>query len=144
MKVSTHFDLREFVPKATHDRWGDKSLRFIDPRLFAIAQALRDEYGPLEINDWHLGGGHQLRGYRPPDCTTGGKESAHKRGMAIDVQFDEETPAQVYAAILANKSKWTAMGVTTMEDVNDTPTWLHIAVENWGKPGEIVIVNPIP
>lgn len=144
MQVSTNFILQEFVPKATFEKWGAKSLRFINPALFRIAQALRDAYGPLEINDWHRGGHHQQRGYRLPDSPTGGKESAHKRGMAIDVEFDNETPAQVYADILNNKAKWTALGVTTMEDVNDTPTWLHLAIENWGKPGEIVIVNPIP
>lgn len=144
MYVSKNFILQEFVPKSTFIRWGEKSLRFLNPQLFVIAQALRDTYGPITLNDWHRGGRFQLRGYRPPDTVTGGKESAHKRGMAIDVDFDDEIPQQVYATILKDKAFWTELGVTTMEDVNDTPTWLHIAIENWGKPGEIVIVNPIP
>lgn len=142
MKVSKNFELEEFINKNTFLQYGSGSLKFIDNRIISIAQFLRDNFGGLTINDWHKGGHYNESGLRDFDTSTGAKFSQHKFGRAIDCKFSDYTVQQVYTKILANPKKFIDAGITTLEDISATPTWLHVDCRTTGKINDLTVVQP--
>lgn len=143
MKINQYFDLREFVPPEIWGRYGEKSIWFVDPKVFAIASAYREFFGvPVIVNTWHNGGQLTYRGYRPPDTKIGATFSQHRFGRAFDCHFVGLTVQEAYKRICDNFAPFAAVGLTTLEDVAHTPTWLHSdcrAVADNSKP---LIVRP--
>jgi hypothetical protein len=145
MKISPHFDLREFVPKAIWDEYGEKSTWFVDPRLIEGAEWLRSFFGePIIINNWHTGGSFQNRGFRPPNTTVGARLSQHKFGRAIDFNVQGVTSDAVYDA-LSNPGAWSLVAqhtaFTTMESKYFAKTWCHIDLRQT-RSNQLLIVNP--
>ena len=71
----------------------------------------------------------------------GAKLSQHRYGRAIDIQVAGMDPQEVYDYILKHADVFRAVGLTTMEDVRDTPTWNHLDVRQTDQ-AEILIVRP--
>lgn len=72
MKLGKHFDSAEF-------RCKDGSEHAIDPRLIAMLDDIRDQFGPVQI----------VSGYRSPAWNKkvgGASQSYHMRGMAADIR----------------------------------------------------------
>lgn len=95
MKLTKNFELREFVPAETYTEHGEGSIQQIDRNLANGAQLVRDHLKvalcvgdvvdiSMQINTWAYGGDMNYRGYRPPSCEVGAKESQHRFGRAID------------------------------------------------------------
>jgi len=153
MKISKHFDARELVPPQIWKTYGIISRQFLRPELLRVLDLLRDKLGrPVVVNNWHTGGQYKESGYRTPYTKTGAKYSQHKLGTAADVKvpeytkdevtYEAMTPMQVLAVILANADEFRAAGMTTYENPNATPTWLHIDCR-WREPNNaFVMVNP--
>ncbi len=148
--ISPYFKVQEFVPKATFQKWGAKSIRFMNPQAILLAQFTRSRFNRgVTINNWHSGGVYQFSGYRPPDCAEGSFESGHKRGLCIDVRVSGLSPEYVYQDILDNYPLWREAGLTTVEDIsittgsiaNDLGGWNHLSVE-WTGEQELTIVKP--
>lgn len=140
--LSKHFTIEEFVPKVVFDEFGENSKWFIRPELVKLAEFVRNWFGhPVIINNWHVDGNFQYRGYRPCSYSRGGKFSQHRLGTAMDFNIKGMTPQDVYKEIIDNKINFLIMGLTTMEDIKDTPTWTHIDIRNWGD-NELHIVKP--
>lgn len=140
--LSKHFSIEEFVPKPIFDRYMANSKWFIDPKLVAIAEFIREEFElPMTINNWHKGGKFQERGYRVPTTQTGARYSQHKFGRAIDFNIQGIPPQEVAEWIKASFAYLKPLGLTTIEHPDDTPTWTHIDVRNSGM-NELLIVNP--
>lgn len=139
MKVSNNFDLVEYMPKAVFEQFGNRCTWFLDTKLINVVQLLRDQYGPITINDWHQGGNYEYSGFRPQWSSVGAAYSQHRFGRAADLKFANHTVKEVYEDIIDNKRIWLERGLTTLENVRHTPTWLHIDV----RPSkEFLIVNP--
>jgi len=157
MKVSDNFDIREFVPLATYNRWREKSIWFIRPEIIRIAEAYKVFFKEfyqadgvlVTVNNYLFGGQLQYRGYRPPDCVIGARESQHRFGAGFDCDFtiikngDRRTPSytEVQKIILGHSKQFMEMGVTTIENTQYTPTWLHTDIRYTGL-DKILIVNP--
>lgn len=129
MKVSEDFILQEFVDPETYKRFGDKSIWFIDPKIIDIAQLIRNlTHKPVTINNWEWGGVYKESGLRSLTTTTGAKYSQHKYGRAIDIKVEGMSVQEVYNIIMQNIEIFRAVGLTTIEDIDKTPTWLHLDV----------------
>lgn len=129
--MSQHFVIQELVPPATFSRFGERAWWFLDPKIIAVLDALQEELGAerkIVVNSWHQRGQFQFSGFRPPDTTVGAALSQHRFGRAADVKVQGMTPAQVLQVILAQKEKYIALGLTTIENIAKTPTWLHLDV----------------
>ena len=126
---SMFFDIREFVHPKVFGMFGEKARWFISDFQRDYAFLLKEVLGmaPVFINNWHTGGvrvgrGTRPRGYKP----RGGAEySQHYLANALDVSSPGFTPRQIMLRILENEDRFKAIGMTTMEDVAMTPTWLH-------------------
>ncbi len=166
-KLSTNFDLREFVPQATFKKWGDKSIWFIDTNIVKVAEFYKKfwfdyftkKYAgtgkvvksvSININNWHLGGTQQYRGYRPPEYDGGGKESQHRFGRGFDcdiiIHFTDGTSLEadykeVHQVIKTNEKLFFDNGVRAIEDIQFAPTWLHTDTRETGIK-EILVVKP--
>jgi len=140
MKLSKNFVLAEFVHPEFIKVLGDRSALLISPRLVETYQALRDQLQtPIKINDWHNMGRFKFSGLRPLYSTEGAKKSIHKTGRAADGKF--QVPAEkVYYHILNNQTKYPF--ISRMENIEHTPTWVHIEVSYEPREGEIYLFNP--
>lgn len=139
MKVSNNFSIEEYVPKAVFTQFGNRCIWFLDPKLIEVVQMLREQYGPITINNWHQAGNYEFSGFRPQWSSVGAAFSQHRFGRAADLKFNNYTVQEVYADIIDNKRTWLGRGLTTLENVDHTPTWLHVDV----RPSkEFLIVNP--
>lgn len=142
MKISANFELEEFIYPEVFARYGVNSLWFLDYRLIAIAQYFRDNLGKsITINNWHTGGQYKESGLRDFATATGGSKSQHKYGKALDLKVAELTPAQVFDFIHMHWTELSALGMTTTEDIQYTPTWNHIDTRYWGD-SKLHIVKP--
>lgn len=88
-KVQYNFILPEFVPPYVYQKFGVRSISFLDKRLFSIAQFYRDLLDvPITVNDWYKGGNLDERGLRLIDSAAGAALSYHKTGEAFDCSWD--------------------------------------------------------
>jgi hypothetical protein len=136
LKVSTNFYLSEFIDPDTYKRFGDSSIWFIDPQIIQVAQFIRTRFArSVTIN----GGGYKYSGFRPPACKIGAKLSQHRFGRAIDIKTDNMP--EIYQDILSSSKLYMKVGLTTIENIEATPTWLHLDCR-WTKEDQIRVVNP--
>ena len=143
MKISKYFDVRELVPPSIWSTYGITARQFLRPELLRVLDLLREKVGrPVVVNNWHTGGQFRESGYRVPYTKTGARYSQHKFGAAADVKVAGMSPKDVLAVILSNEAEFIAAGLTTFENVDFTPTWLHLDVR-WREPmTSLVMVNP--
>lgn len=142
MKIGAYFDLREFVPQIIWQKFGDKSLWFMDKKIFLLADFIRNRIGKsMTINNWNSGGTFNLRGFRPPDTTTGGQLSQHKFGRAIDFNIQGMAPQEVYKDIIDNQDMYMKAGLTTVEDIAFTTSWNHVDIRQTNQ-NTLLIVKP--
>lgn len=138
---SKHFLVEEFVDQRTFKMRGIKAAELIDPKIVAICDLLREKAGPLIVNNWHNKGKYKSSGFRAIWDTTGGVLSQHRCGRAADVKSRTLKPAQLLSTIMQHKAEFMAAGLTCIESLQFTPTWLHLDCRPTGL-GELVFVAP--
>ena len=103
----------------------------MDSRLLYTADQIRKRYNrSMIINDWHMGGVLENRGFREPDCKTGAFLSDHKFGGAIDFNISGVSPEEIRCDILANPDIDDFKYISTIEM---QVSWVHIAIRNRNK-----------
>lgn len=143
MQVSEHFELIEFIDPVTYSNFADNSIWFIDQRLINVAEAFRVIVNkPVIINDWHIHGKYKESGLRTFNTTTGSKYSQHRYGRAADLKVKGMTGQQLFNVAKANWDMLKEFGLTTVENPQATPTWLHCDTRQWQDTTELHIVNP--
>ncbi len=131
MKVSKNFSLQEFVSALIFDRYEEKALWFIDPRIIESAQALRDNLDvPLTINNWAYGGDRYMSGLRTQEMSIYRPFSQHSFGRAVDIISPEITAEKMRKHILQNQDLYPH--ITTLEG---NVTWLHMDCRNRTEEG---------
>ena len=135
----THFKLQELVAPAIHATRGERAWELLRPGALMALDTLRDRFGPLVVNNWHLGGTYKESGLREFGTRTGAAFSMHKYGGAYDCKFRDHGPREVYAYILEHPQEFPT--ITALENIESTPTWLHFDDRNHGRTG-IWVVNP--
>lgn len=143
LKDSKRFYLDELIHPniyANSVHGGAKSIKFLNKDLIKLLIFIRERYKmPITVNNWGSGGSFINSGLRDYIQPLGGKasRSRHYYGLALDLKFNikaerkerEKLIKFVYNDILKNEELFLNVGLTVLEDVNFTPTWLHISVE---------------
>jgi hypothetical protein len=142
-ELTDHFYLDEFVPRKLVQVYGNNARWFVSDWQIIVAEFIREYFGgrPMTINNWYRGGRLHNRGTRTPNTTVGSLYSQHKLAMAIDFSIKELSSPEIYDRILADQKSFLLMGITTMEHIAFTPTWIHIDGRNTGL-DELFIVRP--
>ena len=131
---SKYFKIQELVSEAVYKKYGEKSWEFIDYRLIKVLDLLREHFNkPITVNNWIFGGNLHQRGLRAnKDEIVKSKSdyyiSQHCLGKAVDLNVKGMTAQEVYEEILKNKSKFPL--ISRIENIKNTPTWVHIDVAN--------------
>ncbi len=131
---SKYFKIQELVSKAVYEKYGEKSWEFIDERLIKTLDLLREHFNkPITVNNWLFGGNLHQRGLRAnKDEIVKNKSdyyiSQHCLGKAADLNVKGMTAQEVYEDILKNKGKFPL--IARIENIKNTPTWVHIDVAN--------------
>ena len=140
MRVSEIFILEEFVDPDTFQKFGKKSLWFIDPKIINIIQYIRMAIDkPITVNNWHTGGTYQQSGFRPPQSMIGAKMGQHRFGRAADIKCDIPL-ADLFDFMTKNFKILSSLGLTTIENIEKTPTWLHLDIRQWENNPELHII----
>lgn len=129
--------VKELVPPDIYKEYGEKSLRFIDPKIISILKYIREWYNkPIYINTWHIGGNGYYRCLRTSESPVYKWHSCHSFGRAADFTIDEIDPAQIQKDIVGDMADdLKVLGLTAIE--KDTATWTHISVSSFvGWDGE--------
>lgn len=130
---SKYFDVREWVDARTWRVLGVRSAFLVDPAIIRVADLVRElADAPVKINTWHYAknGDHVYNssGFRAIWDKTGGALSQHRCGRAGDFKAMGFSPSLLLMLINTNKKAFLDAGLTTIENVRFTPTWLHLDV----------------
>jgi len=128
---SIWFDCREWVDERVWKSRGVKSAELIDPKIVRIADLLREKSGvPVTVNNWFFARSgesiYKSSGFRAIWDRTGGQLSQHRCGRAGDFKVRGFSPSQALSLIIANEAEFGALGLTTVEALLYTPSWLHL------------------
>lgn len=135
MKKCKHFIIQELVSPEIFKELGENAWSLIDDSMKDALDGTREhfanKYGKsakMIINNWHKSGPYRYRGLRPENCKVGAPSSQHKKRPLNAVDFDVIglTDDQVKDEILANETKFYAMGWRRMESRKFATGWTHL------------------
>lgn len=138
--LTKNFSDYELVPERIHklrhpDTW------FLDQKTVNLEQELRNKFGPLTVNDWFWGGRFQYSGFDDGAQRGYGSLSQHRFARALDNKPRDISVQEMYHAIMSDQNYWLNLGLTRIENIQKTPTWLHTDTA-WTGLKEILIFNP--
>lgn len=137
-----YFKPYELVDRKTYELFGDDSLMFFNFISLQMLDDLRDFLGvPLIINNWKSGGSYEFSGFRPKWCDVGGEYSQHRLGQAFDIKPVKMSISDAFIKIINNMADVRLQDIAAIEDVQYTPTWLHVDCRHLIEDG-IRIVKP--
>ena len=119
-----YFDIQELVSPDCYSDRGDKAWELLDVSMLMGIDQLRDEYGPMIVNDWSTGGRRKHSGLRQADSPFFSPYSQHSFGRAVDCFFLDTTVSKVRKDILENNGRFGICGIEL--NVN----WLHVDWRN--------------
>lgn len=88
-----YFGIKELVCPHVYEKWGESSWQFLDDRMLANLEWIREKLGkPIIVNNWAKGGQYSQRGLRCNCCILVIEKtdlrkvylSAHIQGQAVD------------------------------------------------------------
>jgi hypothetical protein len=86
---------------------------------------LRDEYGPMTVNNYHWGGDRSWSGLRDPSSHYYSPFSQHTYGRAADIIFQDFHTEKVRQDIFDTPSRF-----PYITGIELATSWLHIDVRN--------------
>ena len=133
----TNFTLEEMVPPEVFNNYSpQRVIQFLDMRVWRAVQWIRSERGnAIYVNTWGINRpdwypeftGRGLRIPAGPGLVT----SQHFYGRAADIDEVGIDNKELYQFCLDNQGKLLEFGITTIEHLDDTPTWIHLDCRNW-------------
>lgn len=126
--ILTHFIPQEFVPRHIFDVMGSECLCLINPVILVTCEDIRKYFDkPVTLNNWHIGGQFEFRGFRPAYCSEGADMSMHRVGGAQDCDVKGLTAQEVRTEIIKHSDKFPY--ITRLED---NVTWVHFDCKKTG------------
>ena len=124
---SKYFEIHELVPPHLFEKRGEGCWRFIDERLIATIDTLKEHFssGTMTINNYKWGGDREWSGLRTSQSPDYSPTSMHSFGKAIDCIFSHYSAEEVRLYILSNKGFF-----PYIRGMEDTVSWLHVDVRN--------------
>lgn len=126
--IPKHFIIQEYVPPHIFKKFGVTAWEFLDPRLLMTDDALRDRYGPMTINNWHMGGARHWSGLRTPLSPEYSETSQHSFGGASDNLFKNIEAEEVRQDVLKDPSKFPYISAIELG-----VAWFHKDVRNCNR-----------
>lgn len=112
--IQEYFGIKELVCKHVYDKWGEKAWQFLDDRMLANLEFIREGIGkPIIVNNWAKGGEYSQRGLRCCVCALVIEKvdlrkvylSAHIFGQAVDFHVVGMTAEEVRQWIIEHEDE---------------------------------------
>jgi len=134
-----HYQIHELVSPKIYQERGELAWKILDPRLLidldTIKEIFEEHYQTkvsVFINDYFWGGNYSQSGRRDTTSSHWREYSAHSDGCGFDLKFKIKGKflpiKDCLDLIVANLDRLPA--ITRIEDIDYTPTWLHIDSRN--------------
>lgn len=122
MYVPKHLIIQEIVPRDLYDMFKDPAQLFalFDEQVLMGADWLRNRYGTMTCNNWHLGGEFKWSGFRTTESPYYSQGSMHSVGKALDLKFSKISAEEIRADL--RKLEY----VPHITRIEDGVSWLHI------------------
>jgi len=125
-----HFIIQEYISPGLFEELALKgrlssAWELFDERLLRLDDQLRNRFGPITINNWHIGGNRHWSGLRTPDSPYYSKTSQHSFGRASDKKFADVEEEYVQEYILANPNEFPLLNSLELG-----VSWVHSDVRN--------------
>jgi hypothetical protein len=136
--LTDNFFLDEYISKELYLKFEKKPhilIGLLDRRLVMADQMLREQFGPVIINNWWNGGERNWSGVRTSDSPYYSLTSQHSYGRASDKIFTDATAEEVRKYI---KGMYEELGITCIEE---NVSWVHSDVR-WTQSTELLLVYP--
>lgn len=129
MYIPKHLIIQEIVPRDLYDMFKDPVQLFalFDEQVLMGADWLRNRYGPMTCNNWHLGGDFKWSGFRTTESPHYSPGSMHSVGKALDLKFSKFSAEEIRAN-LRNLEY-----VPHITRIEDGVSWLHIDTKPTNK-----------
>jgi hypothetical protein len=103
---------------------------FIDDRLLRFDDFLREQFGPITINNWYWDGDREWSGYRPPDSPYFSQYSQHSFGRASDKIFQNVEAEEVRVWLKQNVDIWQQKTGVKSITLENKVSWVHSDTRN--------------
>lgn len=126
--ISKYFKLHELLPRHLYAKFGEDGWKFIDERLIATIDVLKEHFpsGTITINNYYWGGSRQWSGLRTPRSLKYYNETSfHSQGKAVDMLFSDYGSDQVRQYIRLNPGFF-----PYIKGMEEGVGWVHIDVRN--------------
>lgn len=120
-----HFVIQELVDSETYAQRGEKAWELLDDRILRYIDSVRDVFGPLTINNWHVGGDREWSGLRTVRSPYYSPYSQHSFGRALDAISFSVSAEEMRDWVLENKQ------LLPMGGVELGVNWLHVDLRNY-------------
>lgn len=127
-----NFSITELAPPQICSSYSEsRILHWFDMRIVKAWQWIRSQRGhTIYMNTWGINAPEWYpemtgRGLRIPS-KKGHNTSQHYYGRALDGDEPGVDNKELYQFCLDNGAKLLSMGVTTIEHIDYTPTWVHL------------------
>ena len=120
-----YFDIKELVPESMYQKYGELSWQFFDVNLLKVLDRLREQFGPLHVNNWYNDGPFSQRGIRDFDYGGIDNRSLHKFGKAVDFHSNTVCSEDIREYILNYKDEFPEIGGMELGT-----SWVHIDTRN--------------
>lgn len=104
--------------------------RLFDSRLLRLIDYMRQEYGPMTINDWVYGGERTESGLRVPGMEDYKPFSQHTFGRAIDSILSEVSAAEVREDFSNGYHDCFLVEENIQVTFETNVSWLHVDTRN--------------
>jgi len=124
---SKYFKVHELVPKHLYEKYGEKAWKFIDNRLIAEIDKLKEHFnlGTATINNYYWNGDRHWSGLRTPESPYYSETSQHSFGRAVDMVFSDYTAEEVRNYIVNNSYEF-----PYIKGLELGVSWVHLDVRN--------------
>jgi len=144
MYIPKHFSAPELVPSGLYNKYKSRGNAWMlgilfDERLLKVIDAIREDFGPMTVNDWLWGGKNQWRGFRTANCGVGATLSQHRFGRGIDLIPKDIHPDEIRDDIIQDQMGRPYRHIGALEM---NISWLHIDVRIRNKDGKINLFYP--
>ena len=124
-----YFSIKELVSPIVYDKWKEQAWMFFDENVLQDLDKIRETYGsPIIINDWAKG--LKQCGLRSNmDEMVKSKKtlylSAHTMGKGFDLHCYYGHNSKLWQRVYDLISKGKLKSFRRLENLKDTPTWVH-------------------
>lgn len=128
MYTTDYFEIAELVTPKHLEMFTERQLwRMLDERILRAIDLLRQDLGPIVVNNWKYGGELDDCGLRLPSFYPHPSPSQHLSGRAMDIHPVEYSPKDTRTVILENEIRYRPF-ISRVEA--NTDTWVHIDICN--------------